>query len=258
MIPLREQELLRQLFHDQLKGRVRIDYFTQQRSAIFIPGREECAHCEEVQTLLEEIASLSHRISLNVRDFSREQALAASLAVDKVPATVIRGQTNRPLRYFGVPSGGQFSVLIQALLEAAATPLLQPESVRQLRRLKSDVRLQVLVTPECPYSPAVSLAGLRLALQSVRVKTDVVELEEFPQLAQRFNVRVVPTTIIGERVVLPGAMDEASLVQNVLRVAENRPFSGEPRPAPATPFQPQEEPRQPQTRLTGSGLILPR
>lgn len=260
MIPLRDQELLRQRFQRDLASRVRVDYFTQKQTSLFVAGRQECPLCEEVQILVEEVASLSDRIALSVHDLAEAEPLARSLGVDKVPAIVLRGQANRPVRYFGMPSGGQFVVFIETLLEAAAgTPRLQPESVRTLRRLKTDVHVRVLVTPACLHSPAVAQAALRFALQNVRVKTDVVELAEFPALAQRFDVRLTPTTLIGDRFALPGSMTEAALLQNLMRIAEGRPFSGETRVGQATPFNPAGSQQQAQPRPIGSsGLVLPR
>ena len=85
MIPLRDQEYLRTRFARELTGGVRIDYFTQRRLPIFIPGREECAYCEETQTLLKEIAALSDKITLNIHEFAESTKEAARLGVDKVP-----------------------------------------------------------------------------------------------------------------------------------------------------------------------------
>ncbi len=55
MIPLRDQEILRERFQRELTSRVRIDYFTQRRSPLYVAGREACAYCEETRTLLEEM-----------------------------------------------------------------------------------------------------------------------------------------------------------------------------------------------------------
>ena len=56
MIPLRDQQNLRDRFRVELTSRVRIDYFTQKPSSFFIPGRSDCAYCEDVRVLMEEIA----------------------------------------------------------------------------------------------------------------------------------------------------------------------------------------------------------
>jgi hypothetical protein len=99
---------------------------------------------------------------------------------------------------------------------------------------------------------------VKLALQSVRVKVDIIEVSEFPALVQQYGLRSTPTTVIQEKTVLPGAMDEAALVQNLMRVAEGKPLPGGTRPGAATMFNPAPQQQQ-QPRPAGpSGLILPR
>ena len=260
MIPLRDQQALRERFQRELNSRVRIDYFTQKPSSIFIPGRQECAHCADVQVLMEELASLSQRMTLNVHDIDHEPAIAKTLGVDKVPGIVIRGQTNRPLRYFGVPAGTQFPGFIETLLDAGRGSVsLAADTAKQLRKLKTDVHLQVLVTPACPYCPALVRTAAKMALQNVRVKLDVIEAGEFPAVVQRYGVRAVPTTVINDTAALPGAMDEATLLENILRVVEGKPITAGTRKlnatalAPANP-KPQQKPAQ---TVTASGLIVP-
>jgi glutaredoxin-like protein len=260
MIPLRDQEYLRERFKAELTSRVRIDFFTQKPSTIYVPGRQDCMYCKEAQLLMEELASLSARISLTVHDIEDGQALAKTLGVDKVPGIVIRGQTNRPMRFFGMPSGTAFPGFVDTLIDAATGKVdLSPATIRQLRKLKDDVRLQVLMTTGCQYSPALVRLATKLALQTNRIKLDVIEVAEFPSVIQRYNVRLVPTTVIEDKVALPGTMDEAMLVETLLQVVEGRPFTSQPKVGLATPLIPQQ-PSQPQQQgqVTSSGLILPR
>src|SRR5262249_54869045 len=90
MIPLRDQELLKQRLAAQITSRIRIDFFSQKPTNVIIPGRIECALCPEIQTLLEELASLNDRISLSQHFIEDAPALAESLGVDKIPAIVVR------------------------------------------------------------------------------------------------------------------------------------------------------------------------
>ena len=148
MIPLREQEYIKQKFAQELVGGVRIDYFTQRPSPLYVPGREECAHCEDVRVMLEELAALSRKVSLTVHEFSREREAAAKLAVHRIPGIVIRGPTNRPLKFYGIPAGHEFPALIEAIVDVSrAKADLKPVTVKALRKLKSDVAIQVFVTP---------------------------------------------------------------------------------------------------------------
>jgi glutaredoxin-like protein len=209
---------------------------------------------------MEEIASLSERISLTVHDVDQDPAAAKTFGVDKVPGIVIRGQTNRPLRYYGVPAGTGFPVFIENLLDAArGSVTLQPKTAQQLRKLKSDVHLQVLTAPTCAYSPLVARIAAKFALQSNRIKVDIVEVSEYPQMAQRYGLRATPTTIINDEAALPGAMDETLLLENVFRIVEGKPITRPQTPLPASAFQLQtaEQQQQPRETVTASGLIVP-
>ncbi len=60
----------------------------------------------------------------------------------------------------------------------------------------------------------------RLALESPLVQADMVEANEFYDLAMRYNVSGVPlTTINGELGAVLGAVPEEDLVQEIIRVS---------------------------------------
>jgi glutaredoxin-like protein len=262
VIPLREQEAIRQRFEQELSGRLRIDYFTQRQSPVIVPGRQDCVHCEDVRAMLDEIAHLHPRVSLAVHELADATKLAAELGVDKVPGIALRGASNRVLRFAGFPAGLLFPGFIDTIIEAGRGDIaLKPETQRQLKRLKDDVAVQVFVTPVCRYSPPVARAALKMALASSHVGVEVVEAAEFPQLVQRLGLRSTPSTLVGGRLMLSGAIDEATLLQAVFRVVEGKPLSASDfQPGPATPL-PVAEPQgqqQPRTTTTPSGIILPR
>jgi len=111
------------------------------------------------------------------------------------------------------------------------------------------------VTPACPHCPEMTRLAYKLALESARVNVDVVEISEFPRLAQRYGVHAVPTVVLDERAALVGAMDETALVSHITQAAQGkalRPAAGPP--GPSTPL---EQARQEGATHTGSGLILP-
>lgn len=148
MIPLRDQEFIRQRFAEGLRGRVRVDLFTQKPSAIFIPGREECLTCKDTQTLLEELAALSDRITLTVHEFADEREEARRLGIERVPGIVVRGQLNRPLKFYGIPAGNEFANFIETIVLASLPdPGVSKETVRRLKKMRHPVTATVFVTP---------------------------------------------------------------------------------------------------------------
>jgi predicted DsbA family dithiol-disulfide isomerase len=55
-----------------------------------------------------------------------------------------------------------------------------------------------------------------IAQESSYVTADVVEVQEYPRLAQAYGVRGVPQTVINNSVSFTGAVTEAVFVQRVL------------------------------------------
>ena len=55
-----------------------------------------------------------------------------------------------------------------------------------------------------------------MALESERVAADVVEIQEYPNLAQAYNIMGVPKTVINDRVQFSGAVTEETLLRRVL------------------------------------------
>lgn len=58
-----------------------------------------------------------------------------------------------------------------------------------------------------------------MAMENPRIKADVVEIQEFPLLSQRFNITGVPKTVINNRVQFVGAASESVFVDKVLEAA---------------------------------------
>ena len=252
MIPLREQEYIKQRFEQELQGRVKIDYFTQKKSPLFVPGREECQYCEDVGRMLEELAHLSDKITLTVHEFSQSTDEAAKLGIDRVPGIVLRGPANRPLRFYGIPGGNEFPNFIETIIEASHQKVeVSPEAAKHLKKLKDRVSIAVYVTPTCPYCPGVVRSAYRLALASAHVSATAVEISEFPRLAQQLGVRAVPLTVINDRTAIPGAMDEATLAEQAVKVAGGA-VAGAPEGSGTTTKATSPEPP------ASSGLVLPR
>lgn len=257
MIPLADQERIRQRFDAGLVSRIRVDLFTQKPSPIIIPGRPECPFCEDVQTLLTELAGLSSKISLTVHDFYADPRTAATMGVDAVPAIVFRGANNRPMRFFGMPTGAMFTPFIETLVETSAgNHPLQADTLRVIRKIRDDVLLQVLIAPACEHSPSVAQTAFRFAQHNVKVKTDVVEVKEFPTLIQRYGVTETPAVVINGTLALTGAIDEATLADCVLRAVEGKPITQGDARGPSTPLAPGRTEQE--VRVAASGLIIPR
>jgi glutaredoxin-like protein len=108
----------------------------------------ECQHCEMTRKMLEEVSGLSDRISLEVHDFVAEADLAKQYGVDKIPATVLLGDKDYGIRFYGVPAGYEFNVLIQDIRDVGKrNPGLSEAVMAELAKIDEPVHLQVIISP---------------------------------------------------------------------------------------------------------------
>ena len=126
---------------------VRMVMFTQGEG-----GALECEYCEQTRELVEEVGSLSDKITVEVKDFTGDAALAREYGVDKIPAVVLLSDGDAPkdhgIRLYGVPAGYEFSTLIEDLrMLGSGDAGLSADTTQALETLTRPVHIQVFVTP---------------------------------------------------------------------------------------------------------------
>ena len=134
----KDQKKVKDVFKD-IDHDVRIVMFTQEM---------ECPRCEMTRTMLEEVSGLSDKVSLEVHDFVAEQDLAKTYGVDKIPATVLVGDKDYGIRFYGVPAGYEFAVLIEEIRDIGKRDTgLNKKVLAELGKVDKPVHLQVLISP---------------------------------------------------------------------------------------------------------------
>ncbi len=207
IIPEEHIAEIREIFDAKLKDEVKIIVFSQEF---------ECEYCKETRQLMKEVADLSDKISVEIYDFGKERDLAEKYGVDKIPAIVLLGKKDYGVRYFGLPSGYEFTTLIQDIIDVSegATDL-SSEIKEKLMKINKPVHIQVFVTPTCPYCPRAVRTAHQLAVESEWIRGDMIESIEFPHLAQKYAVMAVPKVVINEKTSFEGAMPEEYFVERI-------------------------------------------
>lgn len=148
LISDKDRETIRSRFDESLTGDVQIIMFTEHESPIIIPGKEPCETCAQTQELLDEVASLSDKLTLTVLEISSAKDEAQAHGIDRVPAFVFKGASRGLVRFFGIPSGYEFSALIADLIDVSnGTTDLSEETRKYLSELTEDVNIKVFTTP---------------------------------------------------------------------------------------------------------------
>jgi glutaredoxin-like protein len=205
---------------DQEAVRAAFAGITRPVHLLLFTSAESGEYSDVARELLGEVASLNEQISLETTGLAADAERAASLGVDKAPTVVFlvgAERTDHGLRFAGLPSGYEFASLVEAIRLAggASEPALQPSTEAFLGALQSPIKLQVFVTPTCPYCPQAVVLAYRLALASPHISAEGVEVTEFPDLGDRFAVMGVPKTVLDELVHVEGAVPEGMLLEKL-------------------------------------------
>jgi alkyl hydroperoxide reductase subunit AhpF len=147
MLSAQNQTEIKKIF-EQLSGDVRLMFFTQRESPIIVPG-QDCPTCKDARMLLDEVVALSDKLHLEIHEVSGDSDVAREHSVDRVPALIMTADgVKGKVRYFGLPSGYEFSVLLGSLVDVSTGEVdLSEETLEVLNGLEKDLHFQVFVTP---------------------------------------------------------------------------------------------------------------
>ncbi len=135
---------IKDMFKNQLINPIELNYFI---------NKDQCENCEEANQLFEELANLSGEITFSTYYIEGHPELAQSYNIQQTPALVICGREHDKsidygIRFLGIPSGYEFSSLIQTIgLVSRRDSGLKPETREELKTLQVPVSLRVFVTP---------------------------------------------------------------------------------------------------------------
>jgi alkyl hydroperoxide reductase subunit F len=158
-----------------------------------------CPGCESQKQLLLETSALSDKIKLIMLDETTNRDKVQKFNVDKFPVTIPLGAKDYGIRFYGITAGMEYSSLLEAILMASTEVSgLEPEIEKLVRSVKADVHIQVLVSLTCPYCPRMVRLAHQFAFLNDRIRADMVEASEFPDVIKRYDVKGVPRTVINE------------------------------------------------------------
>ena len=139
ILQTRDEEAVRKEF-ERIGGPVKLVVFSQELAAADL--------CRQNEMLVKEVAALNEQISVEVLNLAIDRDRAAAYGVDQVPAIVVEGARDYGIRFFGIPSGYEFSNLIDSIIVASSGEVgLSDATKAALAGLTGDVDIKVFSTP---------------------------------------------------------------------------------------------------------------
>ena len=243
-----ERAQIRQQFA-AMEGPLKLEYYHQSPRRVMVPGRPDKPSCELAKELYEEIADLSEHISLTIYEHEESQEQVKRRDIVDVPCVLIRGELNRPLRFYGAPNGHLLVAMIRAMV-LASTRQSKPsvKMKRILSKLRRPTRLRLLGSAADPMAGQAALAACAAALLSPKLQTDVFAIEEFAEIGARSGVTALPALFIDDRLFAAGLVEPFEMVE-FIGLWQANPEKAQLNPPPtqpgsATAWRPPQPPPQ--------------
>ncbi|WP_211233477.1 hypothetical protein [Thermicanus aegyptius] len=135
------------------KGTIR-DMFSKMTGTsyirFFFSNSENQEYGEATRQILEELSELTDKLKVEVINGEEEKELVNHYEVDKFPATLFVKEdgTDTGVRFYGIPSGYEFTTLIEDIIDLGNnTIVLAEKTITTLKEITQKVHLQVFVTP---------------------------------------------------------------------------------------------------------------
>ncbi|MEM3364079.1 MAG: thioredoxin family protein [Candidatus Micrarchaeia archaeon] len=196
--------------------RKRLSAMRNEVEILFFPGPDE--NSIRLHELLAELSGITPKLKVVFYDETAPET--ASFSIQNVPVMVFRGPGIKgDARFYGFPGGLEFPMFIEFIALAGSTERTGPLT-GVIPLVKDTLLVESLVSPTCHFCPTAAYLTLKLATMGEHIKGYVYEIQEFPHLAQKYQVQAVPRTIINEgKLDIRGAQPEdvlAMLIKKML------------------------------------------
>jgi alkyl hydroperoxide reductase subunit AhpF len=139
ILAAKDQEAIRKEFA-RLTGPVKLVVFSQE----LVAGEL----CRQNEQLMKEVAELSEHVTVEVLNPAIDRERAEAYGVSDVPVTVVEGARDHGIRFLGIPSGYEFSNLIDSIIAVSRGEVALTEATKaSLATLPGDVEIKVFSTP---------------------------------------------------------------------------------------------------------------
>ncbi|MDQ7990964.1 MAG: alkyl hydroperoxide reductase subunit F [Candidatus Dactylopiibacterium sp.] len=187
----------------QLQG-----YLTRLQHPIeLVASLDDGATSAEVRALLEEIVSLSDKISL------REDADGAQR---KPSFAVQRVGTQMGIRFAGIPLGHEFTSLVLALLQAGGhPPKVEADVIEQIKALPGQYDFEVFISLSCHNCPDVVQALNLMAVLNPNVKSTMIDGALFQDEVEARQIMGVPAVYLNGEPFGQGRMELGEILAKI-------------------------------------------
>lgn len=171
-----------------------------------VASLDEGAKSAELKSLLEEIASLSDKITLRL---DGQDARKPSFNLNRINGDI-------SLTFAGIPMGHEFTSLVLALLQVGGHPSkLAQDVIEQIKNLDTEMQFETYFSLSCQNCPDVVQALNLMAVLNPKIKHVAIDGALFQEEVEQRQVMSVPMIFLNGEIFGQGRMGVEEILAKV-------------------------------------------
>ncbi len=184
------------------------DYMTRLVNPIkLLANLDETASSQEMLEMLEEVATLSEKITLNKEtDVSK-----------RIPSFEVNRETDLTgITFAGIPSGHEFTSFVLALLQAGGHPLkIDAEKIEQIKNIQGKFHFETYISLSCHNCPDVVQALNAMSIINSNISHVMIDGALFQKEVEDKQIMAVPTIFLNDKPFGQGRMELDEIVNKI-------------------------------------------
>ncbi len=184
-------ELIQKEFRKRLKKKVKLRVLLGKN----------CIICKDLEKFIRDIAEISeNKISYELVNNA-----------DEYPVLWI----GKNIKYMGMPTGNITGMFLQFLMDVSSnTYFADKDTLREVKKLE-DVLIEAYIATFCRNSPQQVRWAFEFSAINPKIKSVIIDINQFPQLATKNAIKFTPTTTINKKVNFIGACAPDELLRKI-------------------------------------------
>jgi alkyl hydroperoxide reductase subunit F len=206
------------MLNEQLAAQLSTHLASLTHDVELVASLDDSAKSTELRELLEQIASLSDRVSVRTDGTSRRRPSFEIQRPSEGGAEMIEG-----VEFAGIPLGHEFTSLVLAILQVGGVaPRFSDEMIAQIRAIDRDLAFETYMSLSCQNCPDVVQALNAMSVINPRISHVAIDGALFQDEVEQRRVMAVPTVFLDGEPFDQGRMTIDQIVAKLDTGAEAR------------------------------------
>ncbi|MDE5977857.1 MAG: thioredoxin family protein [Turicibacter sp.] len=170
----------------------------------------------ELRDLVIDLASLGDKLEVMVKVKGEDLDLEQKINSDKFPVVALLDQLGNysRVKFHGVPGGQELNAFLLSIYNLAGPgQAIDAKTLEEMKSISQKINLKVAVSLSSRLCPDVVVSAARIALENPNVEVEMLDIANFPELNEKYNITAVPCLIINDEKVTFGVKSIQEIIK---------------------------------------------